>query len=51
MTDIPLDLPDDKSLLIVDDDAPFRTRLGRAKLAQTIWRDRLDGDAEIYLRI
>ena len=30
MTDIPLDLPDDKSLLIVDDDAPFRTRLGRA---------------------
>jgi len=30
MTDTPLDLPEDKTLLIVDDDAPFRTRLGRA---------------------
>ncbi|MEO1038593.1 MAG: ActR/PrrA/RegA family redox response regulator transcription factor [Pseudomonadota bacterium] len=25
-----LDLPEDRSLLILDDDAPFRTRLGRA---------------------
>tara|TARA_R110002072_G_scaffold174400_1_gene329825 strand:- start:6810 stop:7364 length:555 start_codon:yes stop_codon:yes gene_type:complete len=29
-TDTQLDLPDDKTLLILDDDAPFRTRLGRA---------------------
>jgi len=29
-SDIILDLPDDKTLLILDDDAPFRTRLGRA---------------------
>jgi two-component system, response regulator RegA len=30
MTDEVLDLPDDKSLLILDDDSAFRTRLGRA---------------------
>lgn len=30
MSEMPLDLPADKSLLILDDDAPFRTRLGRA---------------------
>jgi two-component system response regulator RegA len=30
MSEAPLALPEDASLLIVDDDAPFRTRLGRA---------------------
>jgi two-component system response regulator RegA len=30
MSDAELNLPEDKSLLILDDDTPFRTRLGRA---------------------
>ncbi|MAK64970.1 MAG: two-component system response regulator [Maricaulis sp.] len=30
VSEIEYELPDDKSLLILDDDAPFRTRLGRA---------------------
>ena len=30
MSEIEYELPEDKSLLILDDDAPFRTRLGRA---------------------
>ena len=29
-TGAPLDLPEDRTLLVLDDDAPFRTRLGRA---------------------
>lgn len=29
-TETPLDLPEDHTLLILDDDAPFRTRLGRS---------------------
>jgi two-component system response regulator RegA len=34
MLEKPLDLPEDASLLILDDDAPFRTRLGRALAAR-----------------
>lgn len=30
VTIAPLDLPDDRTLLVLDDDAPFRTRLARA---------------------
>jgi len=30
VSEIEYELPEDKSLLILDDDAPFRTRLGRA---------------------
>ncbi len=34
MSEIEYELPEDKSLLILDDDAPFRTRLGRAMTAR-----------------
>lgn len=34
MNDIDYELPEDTSLLILDDDAPFRTRLGRAMTAR-----------------
>ena len=34
MSELEYELPDDKSLMILDDDAPFRTRLGRAMTAR-----------------